>query len=56
MDEIHYNSQKWRMKTQMELLFDYKNITIHNEFIHMVANLNYTAHTCGNISNHCSWP
>jgi hypothetical protein len=44
------------METQLELLVTHKNITIHNDFVHMVANLNYTADPCRNISISFSWP
>jgi hypothetical protein len=44
------------MKTQLEVLVDHKNITIHNDFVHMDSNLNYIVDPCGNISNSCSWP
>jgi hypothetical protein len=30
------------MKTQLEVLVAHENITIHNDFVHMAANLNYT--------------
>jgi hypothetical protein len=42
------------MKTQLEVLVAHKNITIHNDFVHMAANLNYTIDTCGDMSNSCS--
>jgi hypothetical protein len=44
------------METQLEVLVAHENITIHNDFVHMAANLNYTADPCGNIPNSCSWP
>jgi hypothetical protein len=44
------------MKTQLEVLVTHENITIHNDFVHMASNLNYTADPCGYISNSCSWP
>jgi hypothetical protein len=44
------------METQLEVLVSHENITIHNDFVHMVANLNYIANPCGNIPNSCSWP
>jgi hypothetical protein len=44
------------METQLEELVAHENITIHNDFVHMDANLNYTADPCGNIPNNCSWP
>jgi hypothetical protein len=44
------------MKTQLEVLVTHENITIHDDFVHMATNLNYTADTCGYISNSCSWP
>jgi hypothetical protein len=44
------------METQLEELVSHENITIHNDFVHMDANLNYTADPCGNIPNNCSWP
>jgi hypothetical protein len=44
------------MDTHMDELVSHKNITIHNDFVHMVANLNYTANLCGNIPNNFSWP
>jgi hypothetical protein len=37
------------METQLEVIVTHYNITIHNEFVHMAANLNYTAYPCGNI-------
>jgi hypothetical protein len=40
----------------MDELFAHKNITIHNDFVHMATNLNYTTDPCGNIPNNCSWP
>jgi hypothetical protein len=44
------------MKTQLEVLVAHENITIHNDFVHMASNLNYTVDPCVNISNSCSWP
>jgi hypothetical protein len=44
------------METQLEVLVTHENITIHNDFVHMAANLNYTADPCGNIPNSFSWP
>jgi hypothetical protein len=44
------------METQLEELVAHENITIHDEFVHMDANLNYTAYTCVNIPNGFSWP
>jgi hypothetical protein len=41
------------MKTQLEVLVTHENITIHNDFVHMHANLNYTIYPCGPISNSC---
>jgi hypothetical protein len=35
----------------MEVLVTHENIKIHNDFVHMVSNLKYTADPCGNISN-----
>jgi hypothetical protein len=37
------------MGTRLEVLVTHENITIHNDFVHMVVNLNYTADPCGNI-------
>jgi hypothetical protein len=56
MAEIHYNPRSGVMKTQLEVLVSHKNITIHNDLVHISANLTYTADICGNISNNCSWP
>jgi hypothetical protein len=39
------------METQLDELVAHKNITIHTDFVHMAANLNYTADPCGNIPN-----
>ena len=44
------------MKTQLEELVAHENITIHDDFVHMAANLNYTTDPCGNIPNSYSWP
>jgi hypothetical protein len=44
------------METQLEVLVVHENITIHNDFVHMDSNLNYTAYPLGNIPNRCSWP
>jgi hypothetical protein len=44
------------METQLEVLVTHENITIHNDFVHMASNMNYTADPCGNIPNSCSWP
>ena len=44
------------METQLDVLVSHENITTHNDFVHMAANLNYTTDPCGNISNSCSWP
>jgi hypothetical protein len=44
------------METQLEVLVTHENITIHNGFVYMDANLNYAADPCGNISNSFSWP
>jgi hypothetical protein len=38
------------MKTQVELLVSHKTISIHNDFVHMVFNLNYISYPCGNMS------
>jgi hypothetical protein len=43
------------METQLEVLVAHENITIHNDFVHMAANLNYCADPCGNIPNSFSW-
>ena len=43
------------MKTHLEVLVDHENIIIHNDFVHMATNVNYTTDPCGNISNRCSW-
>ena len=44
------------MSSQLEVLVTHENITIHNEFVHMVSNLNCTVDPCGYISNSFSWP
>jgi hypothetical protein len=44
------------METPLEVLVTHENITIHNDFVHMAANMNYTVDPCGNISNRWSWP
>jgi hypothetical protein len=44
------------METKLDELIAEKNITIHNDFVHMDANLNYTADPCGNIPNKYSCP
>ena len=44
------------METQLEVLVSHENITIHNDFVQMAANLNYTADLCGNIPNSFSCP
>jgi hypothetical protein len=44
------------METQLEVLVTHESITIHNDFVHMVDNMNYTTNPCGNIPNSCSWP
>jgi hypothetical protein len=41
------------METRLEVLVSHENITIHNDFVRMAANLNYTADPCGNIPNSC---
>jgi hypothetical protein len=30
------------VETQLEVIVSHENITIHNDFVHMAANLNYT--------------
>jgi hypothetical protein len=42
------------IETQLEVLVTHENIAIHNDFVHMDANLNYTANPCGNIPSSCS--
>jgi hypothetical protein len=44
------------METQLEELVAHENIAIHNDFVHMDSNLNYTIDPCGNIPNNFSWP
>ena len=44
------------MGTQLEELVAHENITIFTDFVHMAANLNYTADPCENIPNNCSYP
>jgi hypothetical protein len=44
------------METQLDELVSHENITIHNEFVHMATNLNYTIDPYGNIPNSFSWP
>jgi hypothetical protein len=44
------------MKVQLKVLVSHDNITIHNEFVNMDSNQNYTVDPCGNISNSSSWP
>jgi hypothetical protein len=44
------------METQLDELVSHKNITIHNDFVHMDDNSNYIAHRCGNIPNSFSCP
>jgi hypothetical protein len=43
------------MKTHLEVLVTHDNITIHNDFVHMATNLNYTVYPCGYTSNIFSW-
>jgi hypothetical protein len=44
------------METQLEELVAHENITICIDFVHMAANLNYTADLCENIQKNCSCP
>ena len=44
------------METWLEVLVSHENITIHNDFVHMAGNMNYTVDPCGNIPNSCSCP
>jgi hypothetical protein len=44
------------MEAQLEEIVTHENITIHGDFVHMAANLNYTADPCGNIPNICPCP
>jgi hypothetical protein len=37
------------METKLDELVSHENITIHIDFMHMAANLNYNANPCGNI-------
>jgi hypothetical protein len=39
----------------MDKLVSHENITIHNDFVHVAANLNYTVDPCVNIPNNRSW-
>jgi hypothetical protein len=44
------------METSLEELVTHENITIHNDYVHMDGNLNYTIDPCGNITNNCPCP